>query len=83
MEGFSESVIRGIDSVTRRGKKPNQEPYEDFVLRAGRDPIGRTVKLADLEDNSDFGRIANPTDDDRKRVDKYRRAIELLRGQVR
>jgi len=46
-EGFSEKVIAGVDAMTRR---PG-ENYEDFVIRAGADPIGRTVKLADLRDN--------------------------------
>ena len=75
-EGFSEKVLDALESVTRR----TDESYDDFIVRAGRNPVARRVKLADLEDNSDLGRIANPTDDDRERVEKYRRAIELLRS---
>ena len=55
--------------------------YQEFVLRAGLDPIGRNVKLADLEDNSDLQRIAAPTEQDRARTERYRRAIEQLRRQ--
>ena len=73
-EGFSENVLEGIDAVTRR----EGETYEEFVLRASRHPIGRRVKLADLRDNSDLSRIASPTEKDRERVEKYRRAIERL-----
>src|SRR5689334_22877730 len=40
-EGFSEKVIAGVEAMTRR---PG-ENYEEFVIRAGADPIGRTVKL--------------------------------------
>ena len=40
-DGFSESVIGAIDSVTRRP----DESYETFVLRAASNPIGRQVKL--------------------------------------
>jgi hypothetical protein len=76
-EGFSEQVLRAIDSVTRR----DSETYEEFVHRAGLDPIGRSVKLADLEDNCDLGRIAAPTEKDRARLDKYRRAIKQLQKQ--
>ena len=76
-EGFSEQVVRAIDSVTRRGG----ETYKEFVLRAGLDPFGRSVKLADLEDNSDLQRIAAPTEQDRARTERYRRAIEQLREQ--
>jgi len=76
-EGFSEQVVRAIDSVTRR----DSETYEEFVLRAGLDPVGRRVKFADLEDNCDLGRIAAPTEKDHARIDRYRRAIEQLRRQ--
>jgi (p)ppGpp synthase/HD superfamily hydrolase len=74
-EGFSESVLRAIDSVTKR----KDETYEAFVDRAGADPIGRRVKMADLEDNSDLTRIANPTEHDYERVRKYARAMQRLR----
>ena len=75
-EGFSEGVIRALDSVTKR----DGETYEDFALRAAADPIGRRVKLADLADNCDLSRISNPSDKDRERIDKYRRAIALIEG---
>jgi hypothetical protein len=42
--------------------------------------VGRRVKLADLEDNCDLSRIAAPTDRDRARLEKYRRAIALIRS---
>jgi (p)ppGpp synthase/HD superfamily hydrolase len=75
-EGFSEEVLEAIDSVTNR----EGETYEAFVLRAGQNPIGRQVKLADLEENSDLSRIANPTEKDHARMEKYRRAIQMLQG---
>ncbi|MGP6460088.1 HD domain-containing protein [Pseudomonas parakoreensis] len=74
-EGFSEAVLSAIESVT---KVPG-ESYEDFVGRAAQNPIGRVVKLADLEENSDLSRIASPSWEDLERVEKYRRAIGRLR----
>jgi (p)ppGpp synthase/HD superfamily hydrolase len=74
-EGFSEAVLTAIESVT---KEPG-ESYEDFVERAAQNPIGRVVKLADLEENSDLSRIASPSWEDLERVEKYRRAIGRLR----
>ncbi|MFJ2280110.1 HD domain-containing protein [Pseudomonas sp. NPDC087803] len=74
-EGFNEDVLRAIESVT---KVPG-ESYEDFVERAAQNPIGRVVKLADLEENSDLSRIASPSWEDLERVEKYRRAIGRLR----
>ncbi|NKF30173.1 MULTISPECIES: HD domain-containing protein [Pseudomonas] len=75
-EGFSEAVLSAIESVT---KVPG-ESYEDFVERAAQNPIGRVVKLADLEENSDLSRIASPSWDDLERIEKYRRAIGRLRA---
>jgi (p)ppGpp synthase/HD superfamily hydrolase len=74
-EGFSEEVLTAIESVT---KVPG-ESYEDFVERAAQNPIGRVVKLADLEENSELSRIASPGWEDLERVEKYRRAIGRLR----
>jgi hypothetical protein len=73
-EGFSEVVIAGLQSVTKR----QGESYKTFVLRAATNPIGRRVKLADLADNSDPSRIASPTVKDLERVEKYRRSIAAL-----
>jgi hypothetical protein len=78
-EGFSEDVLQAVDSVTKR----DDESYEDFVARAGRNPIGRRVKLADLEDNCDLTRIASPTAKDHTRIEKYRHAIKHLQNQIR
>ena len=75
-EGFSEAVLTAIESVT---KVPG-ESYETFVERAAQNPIGRVVKLADLEENSDLSRIAQPSWEDLERVEKYRRAIGVLRS---
>ncbi|TKJ88505.1 GTP pyrophosphokinase [Pseudomonas koreensis] len=75
-EGISEEVLTAIESVT----KVQGESYEDFVDRAAQNPIGRVVKLADLEENSDLSRIASPSWEDLERIEKYRRAIGRLRG---
>jgi len=74
-EGFSEEVLSAIESVT----KVAGESYEDFVDRAAQNPIGRVVKLADLEENSDLSRIASPSWEDLERIEKYRRPIGRLR----
>ncbi len=74
--GFSEEILAAIDSVTKR----SGESYEDFIQRAAANPIGRQVKLADLQDNSDLSRIANPTERDFERLAKYQRAIEWLQN---
>jgi (p)ppGpp synthase/HD superfamily hydrolase len=75
-EGFSETVLMAIASVT----KVPDESYEEFIERVAQNPIGRVVKLADLEENSDLSRIAQPSWEDLERVEKYRRAIGVLRS---
>jgi hypothetical protein len=73
-EGFSEKILAALDTVTKR----NGEAYEDFVRRAASNPIGRAVKLADLQDNCDLSRISNPTQRDFERIEKYKKAIDLI-----
>jgi (p)ppGpp synthase/HD superfamily hydrolase len=75
-EGFASHIITALDSVTKR----EGEEYEDFARRAAADPIGRPVKLADLEDNSDLSRIAEPTEVDYRRIGKYQNAIKLIQA---
>lgn len=73
-EGFSAEVIAGLRAVT----KVEGESYEDFVARAALDPVGKAVKLADLMENSDLSRIAEPSQKDLERIEKYGRAIRYL-----
>lgn len=73
-EGFPGYVLDALDSVTRRAA----ETYDAFVARAARDPIGRRVKYADIQDNANLARIAAPTAADLARTEKYRRAMAQL-----
>jgi (p)ppGpp synthase/HD superfamily hydrolase len=73
-EGFPGPVIAAVEALTKR----DEEDYEAFIRRAGSHPIARKVKLADLRDNSDLSRIAQPTERDRQRLEKYRAAIQYL-----
>ena len=76
-EGFPVAVLAAVEAVTMH---PGEE-YEAFVLRAAENPIGRLVKLADLEDNCDLSRISDPTEKDYRRIEKYKRAIRLIHGE--
>lgn len=73
-EGFPEAVIEAVEALTKR----DGEDYEAFILRVAPNPIARKVKLADLRDNCDLSRLAEPTEKDRQRIEKYRRAIDYL-----
>jgi (p)ppGpp synthase/HD superfamily hydrolase len=73
-EGFSDDVLSAVDALTKR----EGEDYFAFVDRAGRDPVARAVKIADIRDNMDVSRIAGVTDRDRERLEKYRQALTRL-----
>lgn len=73
-EGFPAAVISAVEALTKR----EGEDYEAFIRRVAPNLIAREVKLADLRDNSDVSRIAEPTERDRERIRKYRRAIATL-----
>lgn len=73
-EGFSEVIISALESVTKRAG----EDYAAFVLRAKEDILGREVKLADIADNMDLGRIPEPSHKDLARIEKYRLAKLVL-----
>jgi hypothetical protein len=75
-EGFSASVLEAVEALTKR----EREVYEAFIRRVAPNPVAREVTPADLRDNSDLSRIAEPTERDRARIEKYRRAIEYLQG---
>jgi (p)ppGpp synthase/HD superfamily hydrolase len=72
--GIPEDALTAIDHLTRR----EGEDYFDFIERVKQNDVARKVKLADLEDNMDMGRIAQPTARDLARLEKYRRARRSL-----
>lgn len=73
-EGFSEEIVSGVLSVTKR----EGETYDDFVARAAENAIGKEVKIADLEDNMDIRRLKEISDRDVQRLRKYLRAWQFL-----
>jgi (p)ppGpp synthase/HD superfamily hydrolase len=75
-EAFPAAVVEAVDALTKR--EHEEDDYEAFIRRAALNPIAREVKLADLRDNADLSRIADPTEKDRARIEKYLRAIEYL-----
>lgn len=74
--GYNETVIAALDGVTKRPEE--FDDYAAFVRRAAQNPIARRVKRADLRDNMDLSRIAEPTEKDLQRMEKYQRAVEYL-----
>ena len=80
--GYSVQVVDALDFLT---KLPEEESnYDAFIERVQSGPLlARKVKLADLRDNADLSRLANPTEKDLARQEKYRRAIAALESASR
>lgn len=68
-QGFPEFITEAIAAITKR----DGEPYEDYILRVKSNAIARKVKIADVTHNMNISRIANPTEKDFQRLEKYKK----------
>ena len=73
-EGFPFSVLEALSLLTHN----DDTPYLEYVARLKGNPIAAAVKRADLEHNSMPGRLTKMTKRDLERLEKYRRAREIL-----
>ena len=73
--GFPDTVTDALALLTH----DPSVPYMEYVARLKSNPIARSVKLADLTHNSDLSRLPVVTEKDLERVEKYRKAIKLLK----
>lgn len=76
---FSAAVISAVDALTKR----DGEGYEAYLERLTKDPVAVRVKIADMSDNMDLSRISEPTEKDRRRLEKYRRVLPRLQAVLR
>jgi len=67
--GLSDRVVDAVDSVTKR----EGENYQEFIIRAKGNEIGRRVKIADIKDN-----LRDLTDRNKTMRDKYQLALWIL-----
>lgn len=75
--GLDEVLIDAIEALT----KEDGESYEDFLTRAKSNWRSLAVKIADIEDNMNLSRISSPTQQDMDRMEKYAKALQMLREQ--
>ena len=75
--GFSEEVISAVAALTH---DPDTD-YMDYIARVKKNPIASAVKLEDLKHNSDLTRLDYVDAKALQRLEKYRKAIELLSGK--
>jgi GTP diphosphokinase / guanosine-3',5'-bis(diphosphate) 3'-diphosphatase len=73
-EGFSEEILHAVLALT----KTEGEIRISAATRAAQNPIARVVKLADVTDNMDISRIANPSEKDFARLKEYEQVKAML-----
>ncbi len=77
-EGFPDEVIQAILCMTH----DKSVPYFEYIGKIKNNALATKVKLADLEHNSDISRLESMTSEDLQRLEKYRKAKDILRNQM-
>ena len=72
--GFTKRIVHSVMLLT----KQDSADYDEYLKRIRRDSNAKNVKIADLQHNLQVDRIANPTQKDYDRIDKYKRALAFL-----
>lgn len=73
-KGFPQEVIEAIALMTH----DDDTPYFDYIKRIKTTPLATAVKLADLQDNSNYKRLDKVEIKDLQRLEKYREAKRIL-----
>ena len=75
---FGRNIADAVSLLTHDPKIP----YLDYVrgVKSSGNPLAIAVKKADLKNNMDLGRLPKVTDEDLKRVEKYKKAYAILTG---
>lgn len=73
-DNWGEHILEAVKLLTHK----KNEPYLDYIMKIKNNQLARKVKIADLKHNMDLTRITNPSDKDFKRVEKYKKALEIL-----
>ncbi len=71
---FGPEIADAVDAISRR----EGEDWDAYLVRAKANPIARRVKISDLIDNSNLGRIPEPAIRDVKRQKRYNEDLFFL-----
>ncbi len=72
---FPSEVIDTVELLTHK----EDEDYFVYIKRICKNPLARSVKLADLQNNLDKNRLYKITQKDKERLRKYRKAIKIIK----
>lgn len=74
--GFPPDVCDAVSLLTHK----QGEDYFSYIYKIKANAIARSVKIQDLIHNSDASRLSSITENDVKRIEKYRKALCILTG---
>ena len=77
--GYPGHIADAVDAISK--KKDIDEPYSQYIRRVKENPLATKVKIADLHDNANLGRLPKVEAYDLKRLDRYNRALQFLTGR--
>ena len=75
---FGQDILDGVRAMTRC----KNETYEEFIVRCGKNLLGRAVKLADLSHNMDLSRLSKVTESNLRHYRRYHAATAYLQGPM-
>lgn len=76
--GYSSELVAAIDALTHRP----DESYDDYIERVAANPIGRRVKIVDLNDNLANNRRSPHAPGNAERIRRYEKALARLADEV-
>ena len=76
---FGDEITYAVVTLT----KPEGEDYFDYINNVIKNPLSARVKIADLTHNMKPERILHPTKEDYERLEKYKKAYEIVSNSLK
>ena len=76
---FGDEITDAVVALT----KTEGEDYFDYISRVIKNPLSARVKIADLTHNMKPDRIPHPTEEDQKRMEKYKKAYGIVSTAIK
>ena len=73
---FPKEIIEALKLLTHN----DNDDYFEYIKKIKTNPLATKVKISDLTHNSDLSRMNEITEYDLKRQEKYKKALEILKG---
>ena len=75
---YPNEVIDALELLTH----DENTQYKDYIKKLARNDIARKVKISDLKHNMDLTRLNNVTEEDLKRLEKYKESLAYLENYI-